>query len=76
MDTEATEPVGEPIEEVGREPPGPAIPCRLITPLRRIACACERTNLTFAIRDIVHWLACRNPRMAGGAAAYNTIRCD
>ena len=37
VDTEATEPVGEPIEEVGRDPPGPPMPCRLITPLRLMA---------------------------------------
>lgn len=58
VDTEATEPVGEPIEEVGREPPGPAMPCRLITPLRRIACACEHSNLIFTTWRIAHWLGC------------------
>ena len=55
MDTEATEPVGEPIEEVGRELPGPAMPCRLITPLRRIACASKRQKTTATTRPTAHF---------------------
>lgn len=75
VDTEATEPVGDPIEEVGREPPGPPMPCRLMTPLLLIACACEQLTTITIIRSSLHVADAASSTALGsrtGASVHDT----